>query len=1117
MLVAPLPKNELERIKALKALAILDTPGEAEFDALVKAASVICDVPISLISLIDSQRQWFKANQGLPGQSETHRDDAFCSHTILEEGVFEVEDASKDERFHDNPLVATHPNIRFYAGVTLALSNGANIGTLCVIDTKPQKLSIRQKEALKSLALSAVAALEKRKEYIEKNLQLLNLTDELTASEELHKKTYESTPAMMHTISPEGKIISVSQLWLTTLGYELDEVIGQPSIKFLTSKSRLFAQKNAIPKLMKDRVINDVPLQMVKKNGELIDVLLSSILESDKLGNPISAMAVVRDVTEERSSFLTKEALLKTIKNEFITSTADRTGDIIEVNDAFCAISQYSTPELLGHNHRFINSGYHPTSFFKDMWETISIGETWHGEVCNRAKDGSLYWVDSVITPFKNSSDEIYCFVSISKDITARKNQDAIIKKTQSLLEHTGKMAQVGGWEVDLINDSIYWTDQTCHIHGVAPGHVPKIEDAINFYAPEARPVIQDAIDLAIANKTSWDLELPFIKADGTPIWVRAQGNPKYNANDEVVGLIGAFQDITLHRELANDLSTQHELLRVTLKSIGDAVITTDAKGKVVWLNPIAERLTGWSSAEAKGRPLPQVFNIVNEDTRLKTENPIATALSQGKIVGLANHTVLISRDGDEYGIEDSAAPIKNENGDLLGGVLVFHDVSEQRRLSGEVNYRAKHDSLTGLVNRGEFEKCLRRILHETHEKKSSHALMYIDLDQFKIVNDTCGHSVGDKLLINIGKQIGSSLRSSDILARLGGDEFGILLHDCSIEKATKIADDICNTMEHYRFAHEEHRFRVGTSIGLVQVDNRWQTNSTLMQAADAACYAAKEAGKNRVHVWFDSDKALRERQGEMQWANRLELAIDQDYFALYAQRIEKISEPETGIHAEILLRMLDPDGNLTMPSSFIPAAERYQLATRLDKWVLRNTIEYLKTHHNIAMVKMICVNLSGQSIGDRAFHRDATALLKSAGESICKLLCLEITETAAVTNITDAALFIEQVHELGVKIALDDFGAGASSFGYLKNLGVDILKIDGQFIQNLLEEPLCDSAVRSFIDVAKVVGLETVAEYVDNPEVLARIKELGVNYAQGFLLHKPQSIDIVLGPLKSH
>lgn len=1370
MLIAPLPENEFERIETLKALAILDTPAEDEFEALVKAASIICDVPISLISLIDSDRQWFKANHGLQGQSETHRDVAFCSHTIQDTGLFEVEDATKDQRFHDNPLVTKDPKIRFYAGVSLTLKNGANIGTLCVIDNKPQKLDDRQKQTLQFLALSAVAALEKRRDYINKSQQLLSLATELSASETRYKtlcnstsfgifetdaygnctytnrkwhsisglnfdqslgqgwqqsvhpedleevaetwkadslidkeycykfrvihvkggikslrviakpilsalgehigwmgsiedlsslylarkeakrredrfrKNYENTPAIMHTIDLTGNIVNVSQLWLSTTGYELDEVVGQPSHKFLTPASKLYAKTVAIPKLMKEQVNNNVAMQMVKKDGTVLDILLSAVIESDEQGKPISALAVIRDVTKERADQLFKEGLLETIRNEFITSTVDRQGNIIEVNKAFCDICKYSSKELLGRNHRIINSGYHPVSFFEEMWATISSGKTWHGEICNRAKDGSLYWVDSVITPFVNSSGEIIRYVSIRKDVTERKKQDEIIKKTQSLLEHTGIMAKVGGWEVDLLNNSIYWSDQTCLIHGMPPGHKPKMEDALNFYAPEARPIVQEAIENAIAKKVSWDLKLPFIQADGTAIWVRAQGNPKYDSNGNVVGLIGAFQDITHYvkqnnrlkvanqrislatesggigiwefqpksclslwdenmfnlyglkphksgvkyedwlqyvhiddrsslqskiensishrtsleteyrivradgtmrylklaarivedenqndltllgvnwditslRELASKLASQHELLRVTLKSIGDAVITTDEKGNVDWLNPVAERLTGWSTIEAKGRPLPHVFNIVNEDTRLKTENPVATALEQKKVVGLANHTLLISKDGDEYGIEDSAAPIKNEKGELLGGVLVFHDVTEQRRLSGEVSYQAKHDNLTGLINRSEFDKCLRNILHETHEKHSIHALMYIDLDQFKIVNDTCGHTIGDQLLINVGKLLGSSLRSSDLLARLGGDEFGIILRNCSIEQSTKIANDICKKMESYRFSHETHRFRIGTSIGLVKVDRSWQTISAIMQAADAACYAAKDAGKNRVHTWFDTDKAMRERQGEMQWANRIENAIDQNQFVLYVQQIEKISNNTTGIHAEVLLRMVEQDGNIVLPGSFIPAAERYQLAPRLDRWVMRNTIEYLQQHKNIDSIEMICINLSGQSIGDRAFHRDVTDLLIKAGERICYKLCIEITETAVVTNIADAALFIEQVHDLGVKVALDDFGAGASSFGYLKHLKVDILKIDGQFIQNIVDDLLNDSAVRSFIDVAKVVGLETIAEYVENPAVLSRIKELGVDYAQGYLIHKPEPIEKVLNLMKS-
>ena len=469
----------------------------------------------------------------------------------------------------------------------------------------------------------------------------------------------------------------------------------------------------------------------------------------------------------------------------------------------------------------------------------------------------------------------------------------------------------------------------------------------------------------------------------------------------------------------------------------------------------------------------------------------------------------LISRYGHEYGIEDSAAPICNEQNELLGVVLVFHDVTEQRRLSGEISYQATHDALTGLVNRTEFEVRLRHILYNAHEVQSQHALMYIDLDQFKVVNDTCGHSVGDQLLQQISQLLRETVRASDILARLGGDEFGVLLEHCSTEQAQRVAQQICNKMEDFRFHYNIHRFRIGTSIGLVPIDSRWQTTTELMQAADTSCYAAKDAGRNRVHTWFDTDQTMRARHGEMQWTTRIERALDENHFQLHAQRIVDLSDTSNGIHAEVLLRMLDTDGTIIPPGAFLPAAERFHLASRIDRWVLRNTIKWLSARsENDPTIDMLCINLSGQSIGDRIFHREAIEMLSEAGSTICEKICLEITETAAVTNLADASLFIEQVNRLGVRIALDDFGAGASSFGYLKNLAVDILKIDGQFIKDLVDDPLDDVAVRCFIDVARVVGLKTVAEFVDKPAVLSRVRALGIDYAQGFLVHKPEPID---------
>ena len=569
--------------------------------------------------------------------------------------------------------------------------------------------------------------------------------------------------------------------------------------------------------------------------------------------------------------------------------------------------------------------------------------------------------------------------------------------------------------------------------------------------------------------------------------------------------LVGVDWDVTELKEMNARLNQQHELLRVTLQSIGDAVITTDASSHVTWLNPVAERMTGWMRAEAIGRPLTQVFHIVNENTRAPAENPVSACLMQGKVAGLAKHTLLLSRNGEEFGIEDSAAPIRGEDGCVLGGVLVFHDVSEQRRLSGEMTYRATHDALTGLVNRAEFETRMRRALSSAHTEGKVHSLLYIDLDQFKLVNDACGHSVGDQLLQRVAKLLQETVRTRDTLARLGGDEFAVILEQCSPEQAQRVAQQVCDRMEEFRFLHAERRFRIGASIGLVPLDSRWANAAAVMQAADTSCYAAKDAGRNRVHVWFDSDTAMRARHGEMQWATRLEQALDENQFELFAQRIDVCGAVEQGLHAEVLIRLRDPQGGLIPPGAFLPAAERFHMATRIDRWVLGNVLAQLKPGVDMTALTTLCINLSGQSVGDRSFHRYAVDALAAAGPQVCQRICLEITETAAVTNMADAGVFIEQVRALGVRIALDDFGAGASSFGYLKNLKVDLLKIDGSFIRDLIDDPLDDAAVRCFVDVAAVVSVKTVAEFVDRQEVLDRVTELGIDFAQGFLLHKPE------------
>jgi diguanylate cyclase (GGDEF)-like protein/PAS domain S-box-containing protein len=579
-------------------------------------------------------------------------------------------------------------------------------------------------------------------------------------------------------------------------------------------------------------------------------------------------------------------------------------------------------------------------------------------------------------------------------------------------------------------------------------------------------------------------------------------------------------EDITERKRAQEEMQAQHEQLRVTLHSIGDAVITTDNAGRVQYLNPVAERLSGWRDADARDRPLEAVYHPVDEVSREPLANPVAACLAGAAGPDAADtppgteapHAVLASRHGTEAAIEQTVAPIRAADGRVLGAVLVFRDVTDRRRMAREMSYRATHDALTGLVNRSDFESRLHHALRLAHADGSVHALMYVDLDQFKLVNDACGHAAGDQLLRQVAALLKQCVRARDTLARLGGDEFGVILQFCGIEQAQRVAQQICERMDEYRFVHGERRFRVGASVGLVPLDHRWPTAASAMQAADAACYAAKEAGRNRVHAWLDADESLRLRSGEMQWVARLEQAVDEDRFELFAQRIQPIRAASSGLHCEVLLRLRGPDGRLVAPGAFLPAAERFHIATRIDHWVVRRVVDWMARRRGaLGHVDVLAVNLSGQSISDPAFLRLVNEIVDGARFDARKL-CFEVTETAAITNMADATAFVDAMRERGIRFALDDFGAGASGFSYLKTLKVDYLKIDGQFIRDLQADPIDRATVRCFRDVAATLGTRTIAEFVEDEATATLLREIGIDYGQGYLYHSPEPIDAVVG-----
>ncbi len=571
--------------------------------------------------------------------------------------------------------------------------------------------------------------------------------------------------------------------------------------------------------------------------------------------------------------------------------------------------------------------------------------------------------------------------------------------------------------------------------------------------------------------------------------------------------------DITERIRIEEELFAEKERAQVTLRSIGDAVISTDSEGHVDFLNPIAEALTGWSEHEAKGLLLEDVFHIVNEKTRKPADDPVARCLNEGKIVGLANHTVLLSRSGVEYAIEDSAAPICGKDGSVLGVVLVFKDVTTARQLSQQISYQATHDALTGLINRREFERRLRRVLDTAQGESTENALCYLDLDQFKLVNDTGGHVAGDELLRQLGQVLQLHIRKRDTLARLGGDEFGLLMEHCSIEEAQRVAENLINAVGSFSFPWEEHSFNIGVSIGLVAVNNESRSIQGLLRDSDTACYIAKEHGRNRVHLHQDDDEERVKRHGEMQWAVRLPRALSEGRFHLYFQEIVSVDggRSSQANHYELLLRMEDEQGNLILPGVFLSAAERYSLSDRIDRWVISRVLSWLQGHRSHLEELDVCsINLSGLSLSNETFLPFVIRELESSGVPPHKI-CFEITETVAIANLSRATAFIEVLRHLGCRFALDDFGSGLSSFAYLKSLQVDFLKIDGVFVKDILDDPIDLAMVKSINEIGHVTGKKTIAEFVENDAILQRLREIGVDYAQGYRIGRPCPLNDLL------
>jgi diguanylate cyclase (GGDEF)-like protein/PAS domain S-box-containing protein len=668
--------------------------------------------------------------------------------------------------------------------------------------------------------------------------------------------------------------------------------------------------------------------------------------------------------------------------------------------------------------------------------------------------------------------------------------------------------ANDGLWDFDTVNNRVYLSPRWKAMLGYDEADVGNAPDWRTLVHSDDMSRVQAAIRDHVAGKTPIFESMHRMRhATGEWRWVISRAKAKVDDKGRLLRLVGVELDVTERKLYEEALFREKESAQITLQSIGDGVITTDAKGVIDYVNPVAEALTGWRLEDGQGRAIEEIFRAFHEETCEPLENPLAVAIRRTRSIKSVRPMLLIRRDGNEIYVESTASPIRDGSGAVSGGVLVFHDVSEARELNRRLSYHASHDVLTGLVNRREFENRMERALKSAKARETSYALCVLDLDQFKIVNDTCGHSAGDALLGQVGGLLKSKVRWRDTLARLGGDEFGILLESCSLDEAMRTAEALREAVRNFKFTWEERTFRLGASIGVVPISADNADVASVLSAADSACQAAKEAGRNRVHSFEENDIDLMRRRREMQWAARINNALEESRFELFRQTILPLQSAETGAHYELLLRMRDEAGKIVAPDQFMTAAERYGITPSIDRWVIENAFRWLVSEADEREKLTMCsINLSGQSLGDDKFLPYVIDQFHRSGLDASKI-CFEITETAAIASFSQANRFIQALKELGCKFALDDFGTGLSSFGYLKHFPVDYLKIDGSFVKEILHDPIDREMVRSINEIGHLTGKQTIAEFAENQEIINMLQSLGVDYAQGYGVSQPQRV----------
>ncbi len=721
--------------------------------------------------------------------------------------------------------------------------------------------------------------------------------------------------------------------------------------------------------------------------------------------------------------------------------------------------------------------------------------------------------IEVTIRVVKDDQDKPIGIFQGLRDLSHLRQTEQALRESQNRLANAQRIARVGNWDWDVKKDELICSAELYNIFGMEKPEGPiAMETFIQRLPLREQTAFRAALEHAITSGNAFQLDHQLALAGGNRRYIHQETQVNQDKDGRTKSLSGTAQDITDRKMAEIALFAEKEKAQVTLRSIGDAVLTTDKNGIIEYANPATELLLELDATSIIGKHYDEVVCFYDSNSRTPKTNPIARCLENQIPETADEHSLVISHNNHEHVVDITVAPICANNGELNGCVLVAHDVTEMHSMARMLNHQATHDELTGLINRREFEVRLSQALENARVDEQEHTLIYMDMDNFKIVNDSCGHLAGDELLKEFCALLKTHVRNTDTFARLGGDEFAVLLIGCPMHQAKNIAEEIHEQVQDFRFLWNNRSFEIGVSMGITLITKQNKSTTEVLNNADSACYVAKNAGRNLTHVYNENDVVVQQHRGEMQWVQRITQALADNRFTLYYQTIQPISPKSSNQeHYEILVRMIDEQGDLVGPQNFIPAAERYQLMAAIDRWVINAAFTTIAEHNaNHEQQWSFSINLSGQSLSDPELL-EYIIETQSKVELNPQWICFEITETAAISKLSQAKKFITFLKQIGFRFALDDFGSGMSSFAYLRELNIDFLKIDGAFVKQIDQNRIDYAMVSSINQIGQLMGIQTIAEFVENDHILELIKALQIDFAQGYGIDKPKPLPLPL------